>query len=74
MDLCLLALAAAFQDGGRALGHFSLPQPCLCCPEVVSEIKAFAGRHAELLRDAQTCYTHMNADQRHVFDWMTNTA
>ena len=74
MDLCLLALAAAFQDGGRALGHFGLPQPRLRCPEVVSEIEAFAGRHAELLRDAQTRYTHMNTDQRHVFDWMTNAA
>ena len=74
MDLCLLALAAAFQDGGRALGHFGLPQPRLRCPEVVSEIEAFAGRYAELLRDAQTRYTHMNTDQRHVFDWMTNAA
>lgn len=56
------------------MGHFGLPQPRLRCPEVVSEIKAFAGRHAELLRDAQTRYTHMNTDQRHVFDWMTNAA
>jgi PIF1-like helicase len=74
IDLCLLALAAAFQEGGRALAHFGLPQPRLRCPEVVSEIEAFAGRQNELLLDAQTRYTHMNAEQKRLFDWTTNAA
>ena len=74
IDLCLLALAAVFQEGGRALAHFGLPQPHLHCPEVVSEIEAFAGRQNKLLLDAQTRYTHMNAQQKQLFDWTTNTA
>ena len=73
INLCLLTLAAAFQEGRKALAHFGLPQLHLCCPEVVSKIKAFAGRQNKLLLDAQTRYTHMNTQQKQLFDWTTNT-
>lgn len=67
VDLCLLSLASSFQEGGRALSHFGLPQPILRCPEVVSEIEAYAGRTAELALDAQTRYAHMTDEQKQVF-------
>ena len=68
VDLCLLSLAASFQDSGRTPSQFRLPQPILCCPEVVSELETYAGRSQELAADTQARYATITEEQKHVFD------
>lgn len=74
VDLCLLSLAASFQEGGRTLSQFGLPQPILCCPEVVLELETYADRAEQLAGDAHTQYASMNDKQKCVFDIVLTAA
>jgi PIF1-like helicase len=70
VNMGLLALASSFQDGGRSLSQFGLPQPIFKCPEVVSEQEAYADRAQELAEQVQIWYASMTEEQRHVFELM----
>lgn len=67
LDRALLSLQTSFQEGGRSLTQFGLPQPSLRCPEVVCEEERYRGRAPQLLREAEESFLDMNAEQRDIF-------
>jgi PIF1-like helicase len=68
VNLGLLALASSFQESGRSLSQYGLPQPTFQCPEVVSELEAYANRTQELAEQAQLRYASMTDEQKHVYE------
>ena len=67
LDRALLSLQTSFQEGGRSLAQFGLPQPLLRTPEVVCEEERYRHRAPQLLRDADQSFLEMNTEQRNIF-------
>jgi hypothetical protein len=73
IDLLLQALQLLFQDAGRTLNQFGLPQPLLCCPEVVTEEETYRPRAALLRQEADVALQRMTDEQRNVFATVFDT-
>jgi hypothetical protein len=73
IDLSLQALQLLFQDAGRTLNQFGLPQPLLRCPEVVTEEETYRPRAALLRQEADVALQRMTDEQRNVFATVFDT-